>query len=636
MVDTWRTQEVGRTFGCERRVALAPPVAGLGGRQPVVRGATWSEAHDGTSFLSGAAEAVADVGMSDRDDTTLVRFASVDTDRPVLVGLSMARVAHGRRVRNDLIVVIESAVTSIADFPVHSAPPEAMTGRSHTARSYVDAVATGLYRRLGTRYLVALAGAAFVVASLFAAFDMAVLQMYRNVGTRDFGLLLGLGEGVNAAGLILGFVVFALRPLVRLGRWMSAGEDPGTARHVAEMAACLPGRIVPPIALVIMVLEVPAILFFRSHLHFDVSLVVVLLAVLAPNVTAAYFIFLILEQLMRPVLRRAVADLGADGKTPPRAPLSLRQKLLFGLPIVNFMTAYVTAAFVERTTTLTGRMALGVAAALAVTLTVSMVLTTTLVHAFNEPVKQLMSATDRVGRGDLMAAVPALADDELGLLAQNFNRMVGGLRQRATLHTALAAYVDPTIAERVATDGVNIAGEAADVTVMFVDIVGFTKLAENTDPAQVIEVLNEFFNIVIPVIERHGGHANKLLGDGLMAVFGVPQRVDDHATRAFVAAQEITSAITSRYVGRLRAGIGLNSGTVVVGSMGGGGKLDYTIIGDVVNVASRVEAYTRHTGDTILLTEATRTRLSDPDDLTPCGTQTMKGRDAPVVLWALR
>jgi class 3 adenylate cyclase len=530
-------------------------------------------------------------------------------------------------------VATESAVSSVPSnraAPSHDAP----TVVSRGSGGAVEAVATQLYRRFGAAYLIMLAAAAFVIASLFAGFDTMILQMYRGVGTRNFDLLLAVGEGVNAVGMAVGFVAFALRPLVRLARWLRADDDAATARQIADLAAALPGRVVPPIALVIMVLEVPAILFLRGQLHFDVSVIVVLLAVLAPNATAAYFIYLILEQLLRPIVRKAVAGIDADDHRPPPATLTLRQKLYLGLPIVNFMTAYVTAAFVERATTLTGRITLGVAAALAVTLTVSMVLTTTLVHAFSEPVRKLMNAADRVHKGDLTSTVPALTNDELGQLTESFNQMVGGLQQRAKLQSAMGAYIDPTIAERVAQNGGHLGSEAVDVTVMFVDIIGFTKLAENADPSQVVAILNEFFHVVIPPIERNGGHANKLLGDGLMAVFGVPLHLSDHADRSLTAALEITSALHARYCGDLAAGIGLNSGVVVVGSMGGGGKLDYTIVGDVVNVAARVEAYTRQTGDSILLTDATRSRLTNGAQLRPRGPQSVKGRGAPVVLWS--
>ncbi|GAC1489637.1 MAG: hypothetical protein NVS1B9_10650 [Solirubrobacteraceae bacterium] len=174
------------------------------------------------------------------------------------------------------------------------------------------------------------------------------------------------------------------------------------------------------------------------------------------------------------------------------------------------------------------------------------------------------------------------------------------------------------------------------MTIMFIDIVGFTTLAEDAIPEEVVSDLNDFFDLVVPVIERHGGHANKLLGDGLLAVFGVPVPLDHHADQALAAAQEIDRRLADRYEGKLRAGIGLNSGTVVVGSMGGGRKLDYTVIGDPVNVAARVEALTRQTGDSILLTEATRQALSDPSlPLDERGTTPVKGRKGEIALYTL-
>jgi class 3 adenylate cyclase len=116
--------------------------------------------------------------------------------------------------------------------------------------------------------------------------------------------------------------------------------------------------------------------------------------------------------------------------------------------------------------------------------------------------------------------------------------------------------------------------------------------------------------VVVPVILEHGGHANKFIGDGLLAVFGAPERFPDHADRAVAAALEIARCVRDRYGGELRVGVGVNSGTVVVGTIGGGGRLDFTVIGDAVNTASRVESATRQTDDDVLITEATRTRLS--------------------------
>jgi adenylate cyclase len=113
------------------------------------------------------------------------------------------------------------------------------------------------------------------------------------------------------------------------------------------------------------------------------------------------------------------------------------------------------------------------------------------------------------------------------------------------------------------------------------------------------------------VILRHGGHVDKFMGDGLLAVFGAPERHPDHAPRAVAAAREITQLVHERLGGTLRVGVGVNSGSVVVGTIGGGGRRDFTVIGDPVNTAARVEAATRVTGDELLITEATLRALGD-------------------------
>jgi adenylate cyclase len=144
------------------------------------------------------------------------------------------------------------------------------------------------------------------------------------------------------------------------------------------------------------------------------------------------------------------------------------------------------------------------------------------------------------------------------------------------------------------------------------------------------------FGIVVPCVTQHGGHANKFLGDGLLAVFGAPERLEDHADRAVAAAGEIAQKLAERFGDEVRFGIGVNSGTVVVGSVGGGGRLEFAVIGDPVNIAARVEQLTRETGDTVLLTEATRRLLSgDRVQLEPRGDFALKGVSEPVPIYAL-
>jgi adenylate cyclase len=130
---------------------------------------------------------------------------------------------------------------------------------------------------------------------------------------------------------------------------------------------------------------------------------------------------------------------------------------------------------------------------------------------------------------------------------------------------------------------------------------------------------------------------DKFVGDGLLAVFGAPRRRDDHADQAARAAVEIVARVRSDLEGELEIGIGVNSGEVVAGNVGGAGRLEFSVIGDAVNVAARVEAATRETGDAILITDGTRRLLSDPGDLEirPRDEIPLKGKSEPVALYAL-
>jgi class 3 adenylate cyclase len=150
-----------------------------------------------------------------------------------------------------------------------------------------------------------------------------------------------------------------------------------------------------------------------------------------------------------------------------------------------------------------------------------------------------------------------------------------------------------------------------------------------------VDELNRFYELVIPVLVKHGGHANNIVGDGLLGVFGAPKRLSDHADRAVASAFEIAGLVRETYGDRLRIGIGVNSGPVVAGTIGGGGRVGFTVIGDPVNTACRVEEATRATGDALLITEATRCLLTrDFGAFVRRPTIELKGKTERVVLYA--
>jgi adenylate cyclase len=253
------------------------------------------------------------------------------------------------------------------------------------------------------------------------------------------------------------------------------------------------------------------------------------------------------------------------------------------------------------------------------------------------PIRDLDEATKRVAAGDYSRRLPVVQDDDLGALAASFNRMQTGLAERQRLQAAFGAYVDPALAARLLEQRDDVfTGERREVTVMFVDVRDFTPFAEANSAEDTVARLNSLFSIVVPAVVEAGGHVNKFLGDGAMAVFGAPNHLANHADAAVDAAVLIHSRVAERFGGELRIGVGINTGVVIAGTIGGGGHLEFTLIGDTTNVAARVEQLTKITGDAILLTQQTVDALtSRPPGLIDRGSPELKGKTAAVRVFGL-
>jgi class 3 adenylate cyclase len=253
------------------------------------------------------------------------------------------------------------------------------------------------------------------------------------------------------------------------------------------------------------------------------------------------------------------------------------------------------------------------------------------------PIRDLARGTERVAAGDYSQRLPVVQDDDLGALTASFNRMQAGLVERQRLHAAFGTYVDPALAARLLEQGDEVfTGERREVTVMFVDIRDFTPFAEANTAEDTVTRLNALFEIVVPAVVDAGGHVNKFLGDGALAVFGAPNDLAEHANAAVTAAVLIHRLVAERFGGELRIGIGINTGVVIAGTIGGAGKLEFTLIGDTVNVAARVEQYTKTTRDAILLTHHTVDALNGRSpQLIDRGSHALKGKSAAVQLFGL-
>jgi adenylate cyclase len=241
------------------------------------------------------------------------------------------------------------------------------------------------------------------------------------------------------------------------------------------------------------------------------------------------------------------------------------------------------------------------------------------------PVFELVRASSRVADGDLSVAVPAQTNDELGLLSRHFNRMVSQLRQRELMRDLFGRVVSEEVREALLKGQVGLGGELKVVTVLFTDIRQFTTLSENRSPQEIVAVLNSYFGVVAGAIREAGGMVNKFGGDSTMAIFGAPVSAPpaESARKALRAALIIRTRMAEFNARRVAAGqepisigIGINTGEVITGNVGSAERFEYTVIGDTVNIAARVQGLTsQFTDSNILITDATLAALGEDEQI---------------------
>jgi adenylate cyclase len=259
----------------------------------------------------------------------------------------------------------------------------------------------------------------------------------------------------------------------------------------------------------------------------------------------------------------------------------------------------------------------------------------------NRPIQALRIAMARVADGDFQARVPVRSTDELGELNQRFNHMVHDLARARQARELFGRYVSPAVAKEALQRGIKLGGEVVRATAMFVDLRGFTALTERVAVGLVVTVLNDYYTIVHRTTDREGGIITQFLGDGIVIVFGSPLRpLDDHADRAVAAAIALARTLRERPTAAgvpLEAGIGICTGDMIAGNIVAGERVIYTIVGDAVNQAARLQVKTRDLGKPVLITESTRSVLEPARRVStsPCGAVPLKGIAAPVEVFAV-
>ncbi|MEO9327039.1 adenylate/guanylate cyclase domain-containing protein [Gordonia aurantiaca] len=256
-------------------------------------------------------------------------------------------------------------------------------------------------------------------------------------------------------------------------------------------------------------------------------------------------------------------------------------------------------------------------------------------QAIADPLTEMHRAVHRVEHGDLNARVPVYDSSELGVLQHGFNEMVKGLAERERMREIFARHVGDTVADLAISDGVGMRGANTEVGVLFVDIVGSTRLSQNRSPDDVAALLNAFFSIVFDVVDRHSGFVNKFEGDAALAVFGVPVEIDDPAGQALAAARDLADRLAKSL--DIRWGIGVSYGEVFAGNIGHERRYEYTVIGDPVNESSRLSDMAK-TGRVPALASGAAIAAAgeEADEWELLGSRVVRGRSAPTEFYAPR
>ena len=490
-----------------------------------------------------------------------------------------------------------------------------------------------LYDALGSRYrLVLFVGQAG--ASVFVVLaTIAVVATYFDPAPSDVVLVMAAGAALTVIAVVLASVR-SLPALNTVARWRATSR-PTPRETVAawEVATTFTLRqyrrssgavnllaIVPTCALAAEVWDIGWAGFGAM-----------LLASVIPGVYATVLSYSVGEMLARPVIEEVAVALPDDFAFVARG-LPIGKRLRISLPAYT-TTAGVAVAGIVGDGGGPGRLTLAVLVAAVVGVALSHELTVLLSTSITRPIAEVRTQLLRVRAEDFDARVTVTSSDELGELAHDFNLMAKGLGEREELRSAFGTYVDKEVVRLILSGQFPAEGVEVEVSILFCDVRGFTSYAENAHATEVIATLNALFSEIVPVIEAYGGHVDKFLGDGLLAVFGAPEFQADHADRAVDAARMLVDAVDLGTSG-LRVAAGVNSGRVVAGPLGGAGRLNFSVIGDAVNIAARVEAATRETGDDVLLTAATRDLFVRPHPLVSRGELSLKGKSDPLELFA--
>ncbi len=256
----------------------------------------------------------------------------------------------------------------------------------------------------------------------------------------------------------------------------------------------------------------------------------------------------------------------------------------------------------------------------------------------SRPIKEIVSAANTVDAGDLDTVEPLNGSyiRELDEASMAFNNMVKGLRERQVIRDTLGRFVPEKVASSLLAGGGAIPVQQTEATILFCDIESFTQLTEALGPVKIVDVLNAYFSAMVEILEQKGGVVTQFQGDAILATFNVPIADDNHARNAVHAALEmLNTVVNNEYDGeKLNIRIGINTGRVVAGAIGARGRLNYTVHGDAVNLAARLEALNKEYGTRLMISESSAASIDDIE-LSRIGEATVRGQTQSIALYTI-
>ncbi len=378
---------------------------------------------------------------------------------------------------------------------------------------------------------------------------------------------------LTAAALMLRSVV----------RWQLRGGPPTRSEQMAALHAPLRQAIVH-----LGLWLLGGVLFVFLTAGETPSLAVAVAITVAMAATSTFgFTYMLGERILRPVAARALSEGNFDRTMAPG--VGTRLAMTWGLgtlmPVAGIVLLCVTQITTDSAFS-SDALAYAVLALAVTSILLALVLSLLTSAQISDPIKQLRWAIERVQRGASAVQVEVFDGSEIGRLQVGFNRMMAEADERRRLRELFGQHVGEDVARRALQYGTELGGETRYVAVLFVDMVGSTATAAERPPNEVVDLLNEFFRVVVEVVDRHHGFVNKFMGDAALVIFGAPLDRPDAPTAALAAARELRFALDD--ITGLDVGIGVSAGLAVAGNIGAAERFEYTVIGDPVNEASRL------------------------------------------------